>query len=86
MGLNEHTKQPCGFCFVEFLTREEAALAINCLNLTVIDNMQVRIDWDAGFVQGRQFGRGKWGGQIRDEVKKNFNDQNRPIQRGNYMG
>lgn len=62
MGLNREKKQPCGFCFVEYATREEAALAIECLNLSNIDGRQVRIDWDPGFEQGRQFGRGKQGG------------------------
>jgi len=33
MGLNREKKQPCGFCFVEYATREEAAQAIECLNL-----------------------------------------------------
>jgi nuclear cap-binding protein subunit 2 len=49
MGLNKKQKTPCGFCFVEFATREEAALAIDCLNLAVLDGRQVRIDWDPGF-------------------------------------
>lgn len=28
MGLNQQTKQPCGFCFVEYYSREHAS---NCL-------------------------------------------------------
>lgn len=32
----------------------------------------VRTDWDAGFVEGRQFGRGKSGGQVRDEYRTDF--------------
>lgn len=79
MGLNRETKSPCGFCFVEYATREEAALAIECLNLKVFDGRQVRIDWDPGFEQGRQFGRGKTGGQVRDEVKPDFQDRDRPL-------
>ena len=49
MGLNEKKKEPCGFCFVEYSTKEEATLALNCLNLSTLDGMQIRIDWDIGF-------------------------------------
>ena len=62
MGLNTREKTPCGFCFVEFATRDEAQQAVDCLNLQMIDGRQVRIDWDPGFKQGRQFGRGRSGG------------------------
>lgn len=81
MGLNREKKQPCGFCFVEYATRDEAALAIDCLNLSLMDGRQVRIDWDPGFEQGRQFGRGKSGGQVRDELKPDYADKDRPIDR-----
>lgn len=53
MGLNREKKQPCGFCFVEYSTREEARIAIECLDRQLIDGRQVRIDWDPGFEQGR---------------------------------
>ena len=62
MGLNKVQKTPCGFCFVEYTTREEAEDALDCLNLQTVDGRQVRIDWDPGFKFGRQFGRGKAGG------------------------
>ena len=32
----------------------------------------MRTDWDAGFVEGRQFGRGKSGGQVRDEYRTDY--------------
>jgi len=70
MGLNKKKKIPCGFCFVQFNSHAEAALAINCMNLSMLDGKQIRIDWDVGFKKGRQFGRGRTtGGQVRDEVK-----------------
>lgn len=59
MGLNMKTKLPCGFCFVEFYTREEAKVAIDSLNLTTFDGNNIRVDWDYGFEDCRQFGRGK---------------------------
>lgn len=68
MGLNKKQKTPCGFCFVEYATRQQAQEAMDCLNLQVLDGRQVRIDWDPGFKFGRQFGRGKTGGQVRDEL------------------
>lgn len=34
------------------------------INGTRLDGRIVRIDWDAGFVEGRQYGRGKTGGQV----------------------
>jgi nuclear cap-binding protein subunit 2 len=49
MGLNNKTYKPCGFCFVEFHTREEARLAIDCFNLFLFDGKRIRIDWDYGF-------------------------------------
>ena len=49
MGLNRMKMQPCGFCFVEYATRAEAALAVNTLNKSVLDGMVIRVDWDYGF-------------------------------------
>ena len=51
--------QPCGFCFVEYATRAEAALAVDTLNRSICDGMVIRVDWDYGFEPSRQFGRGK---------------------------
>jgi len=34
------------------------------INGTRLDDRIVRTDWDAGFVEGRQYGRGKTGGQV----------------------
>ncbi len=81
MGLNKKTKTPCGFCFVEYGSKEEAQFALDTLNQAFIDGRQVRIDWDPGFKYGRQFGRGKSGGQVRDELKPDYADKDRPLQR-----
>ena len=67
MGLNRVKMQPCGFCFVEYATRQEAALAVTTLNRSVLDGRIIRVDWDYGFEPHRQFGRGRTGGQVRDE-------------------
>lgn len=44
--------------------------------------MVIRVDWDYGFEPHRQFGRGKTGGQVRDEVRQNAGrsgDADRPV-------
>ena len=71
MGLNRMKMQPCGFCFVEYATRSEAALAVDTLNRSVLDSMVIRVDWDYGYEEARKFGRGKQGGQVRDEIRAN---------------
>lgn len=42
------------------------------INGTRLDDRIVRVDWDAGFIEGRQYGRGKSGGQVRDEYRTDF--------------
>jgi len=55
------------------------------VNGTRLDDRVIRCDWDAGFKEGRQYGRGKHGGQViifdlffymtiqvRDEYRQNF--------------
>ena len=64
MGLDKFKRTPCGFCFVEYYTREDSENAQRYINGTRLDDRIIRTDWDAGFVEGRQFGRGKSGGQV----------------------
>uniref|UniRef100_H9GLX9 Nuclear cap-binding protein subunit 2 n=1 Tax=Anolis carolinensis TaxID=28377 RepID=H9GLX9_ANOCA len=64
MGLDKLKKTPCGFCFVEYYTRVEAEHAMRFIDGTRLDDRIIRTDWDAGFKEGRQFGRGKTGGQV----------------------
>ncbi|CAE8658089.1 unnamed protein product, partial [Polarella glacialis] len=72
MGLNRYKKSPCGFCFVEFFTHEQAGQAVNLLNKTMFDDRVVRVDFDAGISEGRQFGRGESGDQWRDDFRGDF--------------
>jgi nuclear cap-binding protein subunit 2 len=76
MGLNQFTKEPCGFCFVEFFSREHAAAALNAITDSICDERPIRCDLDGGFLPGRQYGRGKSGGQRRDDFRRDF-DQGR---------
>ena len=72
MGLNRFKKSPCGFCFVEYGSHEEAGRAISILNTTMMDDRMLRADWDAGMEEGRQFGRGQTGDQWRDDFREDY--------------
>uniref|UniRef100_W5M026 Nuclear cap-binding protein subunit 2 n=2 Tax=Lepisosteidae TaxID=7915 RepID=W5M026_LEPOC len=72
MGLDKVKKTACGFCFVEYYTRGDAENAMRYINGTRLDDRIIRTDWDAGFKEGRQYGRGKSGGQVRDEYRQDY--------------
>ncbi|XP_075014441.1 nuclear cap-binding protein subunit 2 isoform X2 [Calonectris borealis] len=63
MGLDKVKKTACGFCFVEYYARGDAENAMRYINGTRLDDRIIRTDWDAGFKEGRQYGRGRSGGQ-----------------------
>jgi len=42
------------------------------VNGTKLDERLVRTDLDPGFKEGRQYGRGRSGGQVRDEYRKDY--------------
>ena len=72
MGLDRNTKTPCGFCFVEYESHESALNSIRYISGTQLDERIIRIDIDPGFREGRQFGRGRSGGQVRDEYREDY--------------
>jgi nuclear cap-binding protein subunit 2 len=72
MGLDRNTKTPCGFCFVEYYHRSDTEDAVKYINGCKLDDRVVRVDWDAGFVEGRQYGRGRSGGQVREEYRADY--------------
>ena len=72
MGLDKFKRTPCGFCFVEYYLREDGENAMRYINGTRLDDRIIRTDFDAGFIEGRQYGRGKSGGQVRDEYRTDF--------------
>lgn len=76
MGLDATKKTPCGFCFVSYFTRKDAEAAVKYINGSMMDGRSIRVDHDWGFVEGRQFGRGRSGGQVRDEHRTDY-DQGR---------
>ena len=82
MGLDRLRKTPCGFCFVEYMHRYDALTAVSVLSGTKLDGRVIRVELDAGFQPGRQYGRGVSGGQVRDDVAKRNNAQNTNNKRG----
>ncbi|KAI1815309.1 nuclear cap-binding protein subunit 2 [Poronia punctata] len=74
MGLDRFQKTPCGFCFVEYYTHQDALDCMKYIGGTKLDERVIRTDLDPGFEEGRQFGRGKSGGQVRDEYRDDFDE------------
>ncbi|XP_057816639.1 nuclear cap-binding protein subunit 2 isoform X1 [Cryptomeria japonica] len=72
MGLDKNTRTPCGFCFVLYYSREDAEDAVKYISGTVLDDRPIRVDFDWGFQEGRQWGRGRSGGQVRDEYRTDY--------------
>merc|ERR1719297_691485 len=81
MGLNKFTRTPCGFCFVEFYFHKDCMNAKHYLNGTKLDDRIIRVDIDPGFEEGRQYGRGKSGGQVREDRRDNYDEE-----RGGWAG
>ena len=69
MGLDRVRKKPCGFCFVQYRKRADALQAVAVLSGSKLDGNVVRVELDAGFHPGRQYGRGRFGGQVRDDKR-----------------
>jgi nuclear cap-binding protein subunit 2 len=69
MGLDRYNYTPCGFCFIIFFNTLDSVNAVKFLNGTKLDDRVLQIDLDPGFREGRQFGRGMYGGQVRDELR-----------------
>ncbi|RXM99662.1 Nuclear cap-binding protein subunit 2 [Acipenser ruthenus] len=55
-----------------YYTRADSEHAMRFINGTRLDDRIIRTDWDAGFKEGRQYGRGKSGGQVRDEYRQDY--------------
>ncbi|OQS03976.1 elicitin [Thraustotheca clavata] len=67
MGLDRIKKTPCGFCFVEYFNKDHAQACANFISSTKLDQRVIRCELDGGFREGRQYGRGTTGGQVRDD-------------------
>lgn len=56
MGLDRFQKTPCGFCFVEYYTHQDALDCLKYVGGTKLDERIIRTDLDPGFQEGRQYG------------------------------
>uniref|UniRef100_A0A7S3PEK5 Nuclear cap-binding protein subunit 2 n=1 Tax=Aplanochytrium stocchinoi TaxID=215587 RepID=A0A7S3PEK5_9STRA len=79
MGLHRVNRTPCGFCFVIFNNRKALLNAQKLLNGTILDGQVLKVEIDPGFREGRQYGRARSGGQVRDELRASFD-----VNRGGY--
>jgi RNA recognition motif-containing protein len=86
MGLDRIKKVPCGFAFVEFRHRIDALGAVANLTGTKLDGMLIRVELDAGFKPGREYGRGTSGGQVRDDRGGGAKNSGRKRQRSEGEG
>jgi nuclear cap-binding protein subunit 2 len=53
---------------LRYYTREDGENCMRYINGTRLDDRIVRTDWDVGFKEGRQYGRGKSGGQVKKHL------------------
>lgn len=56
MGLDRYQKTPCGFCFVEYYSHQDALDCMKYIGGTKLDERIIRTDLDEGFSEGRQYG------------------------------
>ena len=70
LGINKQTEKFCGFCFVIYYERQGALKACNCLHGSTLDGRLIKVEIDVGFEEGRQYGRGLSGNQVRDEKRR----------------
>lgn len=57
---------------MEYYTHAEALASMKYVSGTKLDERIIRCDLDLGYKEGRQFGRGKSGGQVRDEHRQDY--------------
>lgn len=57
---------------LRFFQHDQALSSLRYISGTKLDERIVRADLDPGFLDGRQYGRGKSGGQVRDEYREDF--------------
>jgi nuclear cap-binding protein subunit 2 len=50
--------------FSSYYSREDAEDAVKYISGTMLDDRPILVDFDWGFEEGRQWGRGRSGGQV----------------------
>ncbi|GFS44668.1 CAP-binding protein 20 [Actinidia rufa] len=56
----------------QYYSREDAEGSVKYISGTILDDRPIRVDFDWGFQEGRQWGRGRSGGQVRDEYRTDY--------------
>eukprot|EP00258_Populus_trichocarpa_P032597 XP_024448616.1 nuclear cap-binding protein subunit 2-like [Populus trichocarpa] len=59
-------------CIIRYYSREDTEDAVKFISGTILDDRPIRVDFDWGFQEGRQWGRGRSGGQVRDEYRTDY--------------
>jgi len=49
---------------LRYYSREDTEDAVKYISGTILDDRPIRVDFDWGFLEGRQWGRGRSGGQV----------------------
>lgn len=76
MGVNSNKHTPCGFAFIEYYSAADAQKAIVFFRGFELDGRVLAVDKDMGFAEGRQYGRGIFGGKLKsDNYKKRIHTQ-----------
>ena len=70
MGINKNKKTPAEFAFVEYYKHDDANNAIDLLRGYPLDGRPMAIDKDIGFSNGRELGRGVFGGKMKNDNYK----------------
>lgn len=70
MGRNKINFLFCGFLFIEFKNRNDTIFYKNLLNNLKLNFKKIYCDFDYGFMDGREFGRGFAGGSFRKDSRK----------------
>ena len=86
MGKDRFQRTPCGFAFVEYVSRKDALDAVVFLSGSKLDEKIIRVELDAGFKPGRQYGRGSSGGQVRDDRRGSVDPKRRSSKGRNSTG
>ncbi|CAG8532336.1 22561_t:CDS:2 [Dentiscutata erythropus] len=73
MGLDKFQKTPSYIAtIIRYYHHQDALDCMKYINSTKLDERIIRTDLDPGYREGRQFGRGRSGGQVRDEYRQDY--------------
>ena len=68
IGLDRSTKNPCGFCFLDFYKFKDAKFAYDLMSGSKINKRILKIDLDKGYTNFRQYGRNKKEKQMNGKI------------------